>query len=60
MTNAILKRISDEKQLAGDVCGRCARWGNEHTDEGRPVYTLKCDNGEFTPMWGSCPNFIEG
>ena len=59
MTNDILKRICDEKKMAKNVCGRCARWGNEHTD-GRPVYTLRCDYGQFTAMWGTCPNFIEG
>lgn len=60
MTNDILKRICDEIGIEGNVCGRCARWGNEHTDDERPVYTLRCDNGEFTKMGGSCPNFTEG
>lgn len=60
MTNEVIKDICDERKLGARVCGRCAKWGNEHTDEGRPVYTLKCDNGTFTPMNGTCPEFVEG
>ena len=60
MTNPTLKRICDEQLFIGNVCGRCAKWGNEHTDDGRPVYTLKCDDGKFTRMGETCPNFIEG
>ena len=60
MTNAILKRICDEAGIKGNVCGRCAKWGNEHMDDGRPVYTLKCDDGKFTSMGVTCPNFVEG
>lgn len=59
MTTETLKRICDERGLPDRICGRCAKWGNEHIDEGRPVYTLKCDNGAFTPMGGTCGDFTE-
>ena len=59
MTCATLKSICDERGLSGNVCGRCSKWGNSHIDDGRPVYTLKCDKGAFTPMDGSCGDFTE-
>lgn len=60
MTCQTLKNICDERGISGDVCGKCSKWGNQHTDDGRPVYTLKCDNsGAFTPMDGTCADFME-
>lgn len=60
MTNDILKKVCDEKGLEENVCGRCAKWGNQHTDDGRPVYTLACDCGHFTAINDTCVDFVKG
>lgn len=57
MTNKILERIADERELGERVCGRCSRWGNKHIDNGRPVYTLSCDLGKFTRICDTCPEY---